>query len=867
MSLRLRLIVAFFFLSVVPLGAVTFYTYASNAAAMREAAGHEAESLAGDLSQRMQLVTTQISERVEHLMDVQREADASRTDARPAPGPVAPVRERLPVSSAPSPPRAPAAPAAGEDSVAAALGEVAMLLNNIEVRGLRPPGPGNAPPPPGTPPQLDGRGGPPRGFRGERGRRGDVVIGVPVPVPSVAPVPAPAPAPGIAPTAPAPPSLPVAPAPPGSVTDAPVPPAVQPPAGTPPVAAAETARDPRADRPPGRRPAVDFERGGGAGERGFRGAVPDFAAGRIGGPPPAGSIPPPAADAADRDRILFDMMPIRREMIQQLVGSSEEWQKLSPEERQKVIGEVNQRMLGIVQGIQMGAAELQKKVSEAQRVADEKARATALAAASKQASAVRSRAAAAAAPTARAAAESVASAPKTADTSVGTSGPTRRRTALTGSRLDVTVERNGKVLREANAEVNLPNLLATVFTTTRRERGEVPFAFSKDGRLYTPTEDDRRKIESLGAVVTPAAAPGTTVLPDWIVVTTEDPTGSGLKFGIARPVGESLNELRRASARNAGLGLACIGLALIGIVPLSSRLTRNLSTLNDGVHRIAEGDYSARVQVGSNDEIGKLARAFNQMAEDVERHQHAVVEQERIRRELELGRQIQHDMLPQGPLRLGLTEIKGVSVPAREVGGDFFNYFALSDGDLALLVGDVSGKGVGAALLMANIQASLRTRLALGQDLASIAREIDVDIEGNTPGPVYATLFVGMLNPVTRLLRYVNAGHNPQYVLRRDGRLEQMSSSGLPVGLLAGRGYTEDRVQLEAGDLLFFYTDGCVEAESESGEMFGADRLERLLKASAGAEDLLARVEGAVKVFSGSAEPFDDATMMVVKVG
>ena len=268
-----------------------------------------------------------------------------------------------------------------------------------------------------------------------------------------------------------------------------------------------------------------------------------------------------------------------------------------------------------------------------------------------------------------------------------------------------------------------------------------------------------------------------------------------------------------------------------------------------------------------NDEIGRLARAFNQMAEDVERHQHVVVEQERIRRELELGRQIQHDMLPRGPLRLGLMEIQGVSVPAREVGGDFFNYFALSDGDLALLVGDVSGKGVGAALLMANIQASLRTRLALGQDLAAIAREIDIDIEGNTPGPVYATLFVGMLNPATRVLRYVNAGHNQQYVLRRDGSLEEMSSSGLPVGLLAGHGYAEARVQLEAGDLLFFYTDGCVESENEQGEMFGAERLEKLLETSAGAEDLLARVEAAVKTFRGTAEPFDDATMMVVKVG
>ena len=117
------------------------------------------------------------------------------------------------------------------------------------------------------------------------------------------------------------------------------------------------------------------------------------------------------------------------------------------------------------------------------------------------------------------------------------------------------------------------------------------------------------------------------------------------------------------------------------------------------------------------------------------------------------------------------------------------------------------------------------------------------------------------------MLRYVNAGHNPQYVLRRDGRLEQMSSSGLPVGLLAGRGYAEDHVQLEAGDLLFFYTDGCVESENEQGEMFGAERLETLLETSAGADDLLARVEAAVKAFRGTAEPFDDATMMVVRVG
>ena len=112
-------------------------------------------------------------------------------------------------------------------------------------------------------------------------------------------------------------------------------------------------------------------------------------------------------------------------------------------------------------------------------------------------------------------------------------------------------------------------------------------------------------------------------------------------------------------------------------------------------------------------------------------------------------------------------------------------------------------------------------------------RSID-DIEANSPGPVYATLFVGIFDPVSRRLRYVNAGHHPQYVLRKSGGLERMQSTGLPVGLFAGRGYiASSRCSSSAGDLLFFYTDGCVEAESESGDMFGAERLEALLQSAA----------------------------------
>ena len=211
------------------------------------------------------------------------------------------------------------------------------------------------------------------------------------------------------------------------------------------------------------------------------------------------------------------------------------------------------------------------------------------------------------------------------------------------------VERDGQIVRHANAEINMPNVLATVFSTTRSDGGEVPFAVGRNGQLYTRNEADRARVEAFGAVAKPDG-PATLRLSDWIVVTTPDPSGSGLKLGIARPVGDSLATLRRTAARNAGLGLLFIAIALIGIVPLSARLTRDLTTLSDGVRRIAQGDYRARVPVKGNDEVGRLAVAFNQMAEDVETHQHSAVEQERIKRELELGRQIQNEMLPHAAL-------------------------------------------------------------------------------------------------------------------------------------------------------------------------------------------------------------------------
>ena len=812
MSLRLRLIVVFFLLSVVPVGAVTFYTYANNAEAIRDAASLEASLLAAELTQRMRTVTAQISQRVETLMALQgvsMSPTASAPTAAPTtPGSAPPSADDASASAAATAQaeaQAAQARLAELDAVERALGaEVAAMLKNITfVEGGRRSRRG------GTPPN-GGRGSFVGPADSSGGRQGTPPDGPPPPDQG----------PGRS----------------GSIGDQ---------------ATAGAGASGERDQPNGQRGTQGRSGGGVQNGRGGRGA-------------------PPVDE--DPTRIRIDLGQLRRQVFDELVPDRDAFDDMTPEQRAEIFQQIEQRMRGVQQGIDVLRKELESRavaITEIRPAAGESGVPPAAAAPSAPVTTTT-------APTTTVTTTTVPPrpappAPPTAPAApVPPSAPTQRSLELSGSRLAVRVERDGEVVGEVGADVDLNLLLASVFENTSRERGEVPFAVGADGEVYTPTDEDRKQLDVLQTdALRPNAQPGTTILPDWIVATAADPTGSGLTFGVARPVGDALRELERTSARNAALGLAFIGLALVAIVPLSGRLTRNLDLLGDGVHRIAQGDYAARVQVRSNDEIGKLASAFNVMAADVERHQRAAVQQERIRRELELGRQIQHDMLPRTPLRLGLTEVKGVSVPAREVGGDFFNYFALSDGTIALLVGDVSGKGVGAALLMANIQAALRTRLSLGQDLASLAQELDVEIDRTTPGPVYATLFVGILDPVGRQLRCVNAGHNPQYVLRSNGELERMESTGRPIGLFSGGGYVEQRFSLSPGDVLFFYTDGCVEAENATGDMFGTERLESLLALSAGlgADEVIVAVEAAVSRFRAGVELQDDATMMVVKVG
>jgi sigma-B regulation protein RsbU (phosphoserine phosphatase) len=404
---------------------------------------------------------------------------------------------------------------------------------------------------------------------------------------------------------------------------------------------------------------------------------------------------------------------------------------------------------------------------------------------------------------------------------------------------------------------------------TERKQGEIPFAIDASGTLHTPDPADRAKLEGLPLPYPDkreaAAETDKNEAQNWVIATGKDKP-SGVIFGIARPIGSSLADLRLTAVRNLGYGLLFVCLAIVGIVPLSGRMTRELRILTGGVERLAGGDRSARVQVRSKDEFGTLASAFNQMAEQLDEKEKRLVAQERFRKEIELCREIQHAFLPKKDFLFDGIRTRGISIPAREVGGDFFNYFLLDSSRLALMIGDVSGKGLPAALLMANFQAAVKAMLPLESNLSKLAVDLDREIESNTPPEQFLTLFIATLDLKSRVLQYVSAGHNPQLLFRRDGSMLELESTGRPLGLLQGGGYEEVRFTLGKGDRLFLYTDGLVEAENEGGQEFGMQSLERIVAETATRdfEDSLEFVQKAVQNHRGTIEPGDDATMMLV---
>jgi len=203
----------------------------------------------------------------------------------------------------------------------------------------------------------------------------------------------------------------------------------------------------------------------------------------------------------------------------------------------------------------------------------------------------------------------------------------------------------------------------------------------------------------------------------------------------------------------------------------------------------------------------------------------------------------------------------------RALGGDCYDFTWLPDGRLAFLIGDASGKGVAAALMMAGVQASLRTAsLFTGDDLPALLHAVNRQVCFSSPTGRYATLFCGVLDPVTRTLRYVNAGHNPPLVLHPDGSCDWLDPTGAPVGLFPDGIWQEKAVRLRPGDRLVAYTDGVTETFSPAGDEWGADRLQQTARdhASKSPDVMVRSILDAMSCFSAGVQS-DDVTLAVIQ--
>lgn len=303
------------------------------------------------------------------------------------------------------------------------------------------------------------------------------------------------------------------------------------------------------------------------------------------------------------------------------------------------------------------------------------------------------------------------------------------------------------------------------------------------------------------------------------------------------------------------------------VVSMGGSITRALNALRRGTARLREGNLRYRIPIEGRDDLWDVADNFNQMAVELEKARELEIEKERLEGELSLARQIQARLLPGETPRVPRTELAGLSVPARQVGGDYYDVLNLPDGRAAFIVADVSGKGVPAALLMSSFRAALLSQRVEahgpGETLSRLNRFLHRSVE---PGR-FVTAFLGVLNPDTGEVVYSNAGHDPPHWARPNGDTTLLREGGLVLGLFGDSVYAEASVTLEPGDLLALFTDGVTEAQNEFEEFWGEERFAELVRGHAekSCRRLSQEVLEEVRAFSGDHGQSDDITLLFVR--
>lgn len=243
------------------------------------------------------------------------------------------------------------------------------------------------------------------------------------------------------------------------------------------------------------------------------------------------------------------------------------------------------------------------------------------------------------------------------------------------------------------------------------------------------------------------------------------------------------------------------------------------------------------------------------------------LEKRRMEEELAVASEIQMRLQPVSPPKIDKYDLTAISFACREIGGDYYDFIDRPNGKWVLTLGDVSGKGTGAALLMASLHAAVRAQAQTSLSIESIVKEINAYIYRNSPDNKFVTLFLAELDPLTGVLTYSNAGHNPPVLVRASDDIEHLTEGGLPVGIRPDLPYGVGSVELRPGDILVTFSDGVTEAVNDKDEEFGEDRLVALVKKhrSSSAASLRDLIDEAVGQFAGKQPAFDDMTLLIAK--
>ncbi|MDT5272723.1 MAG: phosphoserine phosphatase RsbU/P [Acidobacteriota bacterium] len=357
-----------------------------------------------------------------------------------------------------------------------------------------------------------------------------------------------------------------------------------------------------------------------------------------------------------------------------------------------------------------------------------------------------------------------------------------------------------------------------------------------------------------------------------------------------------------------GIALAFLLLefaALFSAGWMTRAVTGTVHKLYRATESVKRGDFSHRIRTRSRDQLGELALAYNDMTANIEALLAERVEHERLRREVEIAHEVQAQLFPRSTPELASATITGECRAALGVAGDYYDFIEVTPGLIAFTVGDVSGKGISASLVMSNLQAALRAQVsiiaerlkvaaharpaAVGADgagvqgvelpcgvtgtdsrcaVSNMAESINAQLCRSTDANRFATLFLALYDDRARALRYTNAGHNAPVLVRADGTVERLWTGGTVLGAFDGVEFEEGQAALDEGDLLVVFSDGINEAQNATGEEYGEQRLADLVTArrTETVENIRQDIFNEIDRWTGPADRGDDQTLVILKV-